>query len=65
MMNLDEMRAASAEAREKELDDLLRQQFNLRLQKSTGQLANNSQLAKVRREVARLKTVIGEAARRT
>lgn len=62
-MDIKEMRAATAEARAKELSELLRQQFNLRMQNATGQLGNTSQLQKVRREIARLKTVIGEAAR--
>ena len=61
-MNIDEMRAATAEGRAKELDALLRQQFNLRLQKVTGQLAAHTQLSKVRREIARLRTVVTEAA---
>ncbi len=59
-MDIKEMRAANAEARAKELSDLLRQQFTLRMQKSTGQLANTGQLRVVRRQIARLKTVMKE-----
>ena len=62
-MNIDEMRAATVEGRAKELDELLRQQFNLRLQKVTGQLAAHTQIGKIRRDIARLKTVMTEAAR--
>ncbi|MHB1515046.1 MAG: 50S ribosomal protein L29 [Acidiferrobacteraceae bacterium] len=64
-MNIEEMRAATPEARNKELEDLLRQQFTLRLRKATGQLASTAELPRLRREVARLKTVINEARRRS
>ena len=59
-MELKEIRALSAEARTKELHELLREQFNLRMQKATGQLANTSRLGKVRREIARILTVTNE-----
>lgn len=62
-MDIKEMRAATAEAQGKELTELLRQQFTLRMQNSTGQLGNVSQLRKVRREIARLKTVMAEKGR--
>jgi len=44
----------------KELESLLREQFNLRMQHATGQLANNANLKKVRRNIARLRTVMNE-----
>ena len=51
---------------EKELQDYLlelrREQFNLRMQKGAGQLSKPSQLHEVRRNVARVKTVLGEKA---
>ncbi len=59
-MNVKEYRALDAEARKKELTDMLREQFNLRMQKATGQLSNNSNLAKVRRNIARLRTIMNE-----
>lgn len=59
-MDVKQMRAASADERAKELTELLKQQFSLRMQKATGQLANTSQLRKVKREIARLKTVMHE-----
>ena len=43
-----------------ELSSLLQEQFNLRMQKGTGQLAQPHELRRVRRDIARLKTVIGE-----
>ena len=59
-MDIKEMRAANAEAKTKEMTELLRQQFTLRMQKATGQLANTTLLANVRRQIARLKTVMNE-----
>ena len=46
-----------------ELDNLLREQFNLRMQKGTGQLSRPDQVKKVRRDIARVKTVLNEKAR--
>lgn len=57
-MDLKEMRAASGEERKKELDVLREQQFTLRMQKATGQLGDTSQIGKVRRDIARLLTVM-------
>ena len=53
--------------REELLDELLklrREQFNLRVQQSVGQLTRSDQMRKVRRNIARVKTVLGEQARR-
>ena len=57
-MNANEYKALDAEARQKELAAMLREQFNLRMQKATGQLANTANLKKVRRNIARLRTVM-------
>lgn len=46
-----------AELRE-ELINLRKEQFNLRMQNATGQLSNSAQLKKVRRTIARVKTII-------
>ena len=59
-MKAKEYREMDAEARKKELTDMLREQFNLRMQKATGQLSNTSNLSKVRRNIARLRTVMNE-----
>ncbi len=56
-MKAKDIRNMSAEARTQELDGLLKEQFNLRMQKATGQLANNSKMRKVRRDIARMRTV--------
>lgn len=60
----------ASELREKnktELEDLLvelhKEQFNLRMQKGTGALVKSDQLNKVRRDVARVLTILGEMAR--
>ncbi len=60
-MKTKELRAMDADARRKELTALKREQFNLRMQKATGQLGNTAQLGKVRRDIARLRTVMREA----
>jgi large subunit ribosomal protein L29 len=45
------------------MDELLKEKFNLKMQKGTGQLANTSQIKKVRRDIARIHTLITEMAR--
>src|SRR5438046_2230355 len=46
----------------KELEELLRAQFGLRMQKATQQLTNSSQLKSVRRDIARVRTILKEKA---
>ena len=46
-----------------ELHALLKEQFGLRMQKATQQLTNSSKLVRVRREIARVKTLLNEKAR--
>jgi len=43
-----------------ELTELRREQFNLRMQTATGQLAKSDQVAKVRKNIARVKTVLNQ-----
>jgi large subunit ribosomal protein L29 len=62
-MNPSELRAKSAEDLQKELEGLLRAQFGLRMQLATQQLGNTSQLKKVRRDIARVRTVMKEKAK--
>ena len=62
-MTASELRAKDAGALEKELQSLLRAQFSLRMQKATQQLNNTSQIRKVRRDIARVRTLLGEKAR--
>jgi large subunit ribosomal protein L29 len=58
-----ELRAQDAAALQKELEGLLKAQFSLRMQKATQQLTNTSQIRKVRRDIARVRTVLNEKAR--
>ena len=57
-MKASELRGTDQAALEKELNDLLKAQFGLRMQVATQQLSNTSQLKKVRRDIARVKTVM-------
>jgi large subunit ribosomal protein L29 len=59
-MKAKDIRALSAEDKQKELLGLLKEQFNLRMQMATGQLTNTSNLRKVRRNIARLRTIAAE-----
>jgi len=62
-MNAAELKAKSAEELQRELNSLLKAQFGLRMQKATQQLTNTSQLGKVRRDIARVRTVLHEKTR--
>jgi large subunit ribosomal protein L29 len=59
-MKASEMRGKNGEELQKELEGLLRAQFGLRMQVATQQLANTSQLKKVRRDIARVRTIMKE-----
>ena len=60
MSTAKELRAKSAADLQKELLDLRREQFNLRMARVTGDPVKPDQFTKVRRNIARLKTVLGE-----
>jgi large subunit ribosomal protein L29 len=57
-MKISELRGKDEAALTKELNGLLKAQFGLRMQIATQQLNNTSQLKKVRRDIARVKTVM-------
>lgn len=61
-MNTTELKEKNVEELNAELLNLLREQFNLRMQHSTGQLEKTDQLRKVRRNIARVKTILTEKA---
>jgi large subunit ribosomal protein L29 len=61
-MKASELRGKEPQELEKELESLLRAQFGLRMQLATQQLANTSQLKKVRRDIARVRTLMRERA---
>ncbi len=57
-MKPSELRAKSGDELNKELLELLKAQFGLRMQLATQQLTNTSQIRKVRRDIARVRTVL-------
>lgn len=59
-MKASELQGKDKDALQKELNDLLKAQFGLRMQVATQQLSNTSQLKKVRRDIARVKTVMNQ-----
>lgn len=59
-MKPSELRGKNGEELQKELEGLLRAQFGLRMQVATQQLSNTSQLKKVRRDIARVRTIMKE-----
>ena len=61
-MKASELRGKEQGELTKELEDLLKAQFSLRMQKATQQLSNTSQLRKVRRDIARVRTLIAQKA---
>ena len=61
-MKSSELRSKEPVDLQKELESLLRAQFGLRMQVATQQLSNTSQLKKVRRDIARVRTIMKEKA---
>ena len=59
-MKPSELRGKNGEELQKELEGLLKAQFGLRMQVATQQLSNTSQMKKVRRDIARVRTVLRE-----
>ena len=61
-MKASELRAKTGDELGKELIELLKAQFGLRMQLATQQLGNTSQMKKVRRDIARVRTMLKEKA---
>jgi len=59
-MKASELRNKSTEELSKELIESLKEQFIFRMQRSTGQLSRHSEMKKVRRKIARIKTIMNE-----
>lgn len=57
-----ELRGKSAEELKNELVELRKEEFTLRMQRGTGQLSNTARFKQIRRQVARIKTVLNEQA---
>jgi large subunit ribosomal protein L29 len=59
-MKATELRTKDTAALNQELLDLRKAQFSMRMQMATQQLTNNSQIGKVRKDIARVKTILRE-----
>ena len=57
-MKASELRGKSVDELKQELQSLLKAQFSLRMQKATQQLANTSQIGKMRRDISRVRTLL-------
>lgn len=62
-MNANELRSKTTEELQTELIENLKEQFGLRMQRSAGQLARPSDMKSVRRNIARIKTIMNEKTR--
>lgn len=58
MTKAQDLRTQKPEELEGRLGELKKEQFNLRFQKASGQLTNTAQFARVRQEIARVKTIL-------
>ena len=63
-MKASELRLKSEADLGKELNELLKAQFSMRMQLATQQLTNTGEIKKVRRDIARVRTLIGEKAKK-
>ena len=59
-MKASDLRKSSMDELQAQLQDLFKEQFNLRMQRGTGQLSRPSQMRAVRRDIARIKTIMTE-----
>ena len=64
-MDAADLRKKSVEELNEELVALRREQFNLRMQQATGELTHNHEHRRVRKDIARVKTVLSEVKRST
>jgi len=60
-MEPTQLRGMDNAALQKQLDDLYQEMFNLRFQRAAGQLPNVNRLRQVRRDIARVKTILRES----
>ena len=60
MVKMGDLRTMTPDQLEDELLKLKKEQFNLRFQRATGQLANTSRLREARRDIARIKTIAAQ-----
>jgi large subunit ribosomal protein L29 len=63
MSNAADLRAKSVDQLKESVIDLKKEQFNLRFQRASGQLENTARVGQIRKELARIKTVLHERAK--
>ncbi|MBE9608945.1 50S ribosomal protein L29 [Chitinilyticum piscinae] len=61
-MKANELNQKSVAELKSELTELLKAQFSLRMQHATGQLAKTSEIKRVRKDIARVRTILGQKA---
>lgn len=59
-MKAEDVRAKTLDELRSELEGLKKEQFNLRFQKATGQLENSARVRQIRRDIARIQTIMRE-----
>ena len=62
-MKASDIRPKTADELKQQVEDLAKEAFNLRFQRASGQLENTARVRQVRRDIARIKTILGERAR--
>ena len=62
-MNASDLKTKSDDELKQMLGDLKKEQFNLRFQRASGQLENTARVRQVRRDIARIQTVLADRAR--
>jgi large subunit ribosomal protein L29 len=62
-MKAADIRAKTEDELKSELEQLAKERFNLRFQRASGQLENTARVRQVRRDIARIKTILAERAR--
>jgi large subunit ribosomal protein L29 len=62
-MKASDVRAKTADELTQQIDELRKEQFNLRFQRASGQLENTARAKEVRRDIARMKTILAERRR--
>ncbi|MGC2857081.1 50S ribosomal protein L29 [Novispirillum sp. DQ9] len=63
MTNVADLRGKSVDQLKESLVDLKKEQFNLRFQRASGQLENTARVGQIRKDIARIKTVLHERAK--
>ena len=63
-MKAQDLRTKSDDELKDQLGDLQKETFNLRFQRASGQLENTARVRAVRREIARIKTILGDRRRK-